>query len=1529
MPLNQAILDQTESFHGLYSPAHEHDACGVGLVASIKGVRSNSILKKALTCVCNLIHRGAMDADAKTGDGAGVLTQIPYKLFRPEVEKMGYKLFQDSDLGVGMMFLPNDPYTQARCRHITETVLNEAKLFIFGWRVVPVNRQVLGEKALRTCPDIEQILVGRPDPSEMSDDEFERKLFLVRNQIEDLAESQGIKEFYIPSFSSRTIVYKGLLAAPTLERFYLDLRDPNYTTALAVFHQRYSTNTFPTWPLSQSCRMLSHNGEINTVGGNRLWTKAREPELKSPLFGDAVKKLRPIIQPGGSDSSSLDNALELLVMGGRDLLHSMLMLVPAAWQGDTATPTEVKEFYEYHQTLNEPWDGPAALVFSDGRTIGACLDRNGLRPARYKITEDGLFTLGSEVGLLTIDDTKVVEKGRLGPGEMIAIDTVKGGLLRNDEIKTHYAKKQPYGTWLRENIRDIECKQSLDAQPAPNATLLQQQLSAGYTEEELGVTPSIIKTMGETGEEAIGSMGDDAPLAVLSKKPRLLYTYFKQAFAQVTNPPIDPIREKLVMSVEVLAGAHLNWLDETPDHARLLRLQGPILTNPEMQQILALKAEPFHASIITCRFPIAEGPDGLKKHLDRICAEAEKAVDSGASILILSDWDIDAAHAPIPMLLATGAIHHHLVRVDKRSKASLICETAECRDVHQAACLLGYGASAINPYVAFATLNSFVGAGELKVSEKIVDAPTASKNYRSALEKGLLKIMSKMGISTLASYSGAQTFHAIGLHPDVIDFAFTGTTSMVKGLNFREIAEESLARHSRAFAADAKLSDEGIYRFRRDGEMHAWTPPVLQSFHTFVGIKGMDKARKWEDYEKYVAAVEEAAPVALRQCLMLKKGTPIPIDEVEPIEEIRRRFTTAGMSLGALSPEAHETLAIAMNRIGGKSNSGEGGEDRARFTPMENGDSKNSRIKQVASGRFGVSAEYLASAAEIEIKMAQGSKPGEGGQIPGHKVSVAIAKLRRSTPGVTLISPPPHHDIYSIEDLAQLIYDLKQVNPRAKICVKLVSGAGVGTVAAGVAKAYADIVLVSGHDGGTGASPLSSVKNAGGPWELGLAEAHQVLLLNGLRNRVTLRTDGGMKTGLDILIAAMLGAEEFNFGTAALIATGCVYVRKCHLNTCPVGVTTQDEKLRAKYKGSPDNVVIFFNAVAEEVRRHLASIGVRTLNEVIGRTDYLEQREVPNHPKANSIDLSRLLAMPKIDDGTPRFHTWERNDKLEDRTLDDVILQDAKSCLQTKHPLSLSYKVKNTFRSIGTNLSGEIAYRYGDEGLPENTLNLTLTGSAGQSLGAFLVKGVRMTLVGESNDYVGKGMSGGEIIVVPSPGVKFDPSKNSICGNTVLYGATGGSLYIRGRAGERFAVRNSGATAVVEGIGDHGCEYMTNGRVIVLGLTGKNFGAGMSGGMAYVLDQEETFEQRCNRAMVNLLRISDPFEAKTLKELVHKHFELTESARAKEILDNWAKFEPLFWKVAPLPPATPPPAAATTTTLPDPVKPAPGEPAKA
>ncbi|PTY01702.1 glutamate synthase large subunit [Verrucomicrobia bacterium LW23] len=1508
MSLNQSILDKVGSFSGLYDPSLEHDACGVGLVAHIKGEKSNSILRAAISSVCALAHRGAMDADAKTGDGTGILTQIPHELFREEVENMDHKLFQDSDLGVGVMFLPrDDAYTQARCRHIIEEVVASAGLFIFGFREVPINMNVLGDKALRTCPQIEQVLIGRLQDQELSDEDYERTLFLCRNTIEDRAEAEGIKHFYIPSFSSRTIIYKGLLASPQLDKFYLDLRNPKYTTAIAVFHQRYSTNTFPTWPLAQSFRMMSHNGEINTVKGNSMWMRAREPELSEAFWGDNIKNLRPIIQPGGSDSANLDNSLELLTLSGRDLLHSMMMLVPAAYQHDPKISPELRGFYDFHACLNEPWDGPAGLVFCDGRFVGACLDRNGLRPARYKITEDGIFSLASEVGVTAMKESDVVEKGRLGPGEIIAIDTLEGKLLRNDEIKEAYAKRKPYAQWVRDNLTELAPINDLGTPDSSTSTLLQQHLTVGINDEEVKF---MLKPMADSGEEASGSMGDDAPLAILSKKSRPLFLYFRQLFAQVTNPPIDPIREKSVMALDMHLGFRPNWLTETPEHAKLLHIKSPVLTDAELAAIKSFDKPHLKAATISTLFDVAGGDEGFYNRLQEVRREAEAAIDDGATLLILSDRGISAEKAPLPSMLVVGAVHHYLIRAEKRMKASLIVESAEVRDVHHFACLLGYGASAVNPYIIFATYAAMLEKGELKVTDKAQIA----KNYRQSIEKGLLKIMSKMGISTLASYSGAQIFEAIGIHPEVIDECFTGTPSRVFGLKFDDLCEETLQRHRYAFSADAKLNDGGFYRYRRDGELHAYSPPVIQNLHTFVGIKGMEKAGKREDYMKYLKAVTDSEPVALRHLFQLKTGlTPIPIDEVEPIEDIRRRFTTAAMSLGALSPEAHESLAIAMNRIGGKSNSGEGGEDTARFLPMENGDSKNSAIKQVASGRFGVTAEYLASATEIEIKMAQGAKPGEGGQISGMKVTGIIAKLRRSVEGVTLISPPPHHDIYSIEDLAQLIYDLKQVNPRAKVCVKLVAEAGVGTIAAGVAKAQADIILISGHDGGTGNSPLSSIKYAGGPWELGLAEAQQVLLLNGLRNRVTLRTDGGMRTGMDIFIGAILGGEEFNFGTSALIAIGCVYVRQCHLNTCPVGVTTQDERLRGKYKGSPDNVVHYFNGVAEEVRELLASVGAHSLNDIIGRTDLLEQRELADHPKANTVDLKKLLAMPEMDETIARYHTWERNDKLEDRPLDKIILQDAKSALQIKYKTVLKYKVRNIHRSVGTQLSGEIAYRYGDEGLPENTITVQLTGSAGQSLGAFLVKGVRLHLIGEANDYVGKSMSGGEIVLVPPVGAKFDPAENFICGNTVLYGATGGLLLARGRAGERFAVRNSGATAVVEGVGDHGCEYMTNGTVVILGETGKNFGAGMSGGVAYILDESRSFEKLINTAMIGVEKLTNADDSAKLKELIYKHLELTDSEVARKILGDWAKYEELFWKVVPHPakaPTAPAQAAA-------------------
>jgi len=1514
--MNQAFPTDTRS---LYSPEHEHDACGVGLVAQVSGKRSNRILKIGLRSICSLMHRGALDADAKTGDGAGVMTQIPYKIFAPEVARLGHQLFQESDLAVGVMFLPYDhAYTQAKAKAITAEVLEKRELFLFGWREVPINLRVLGEKAQTTLPRIEHVLIGRPWG--MADDDYERRLFLARNEIEDAAAAAGIKNFYIPSFSHRTIVYKGLLVSSSLEKFYPDLTNPDYETAICVYHQRYSTNTFPTWPLAQPCRMMAHNGEINTVRGNRNWTKAREAELQADFWGKDVDLLKPIIQEGGSDSASLDNVLEVMAMSGRSPLHAMTILVPPAWRSDKRMSPELKAYYEYHQCICEPWDGPAALVFTDGLTIGACLDRNGLRPARYKLTNDGILTLGSEVGVAGLPPASVIEKGRLGPGEMIAVDTVAGKLLRDHEIKQSLAERKPYGEWLKQHLIKFPLAKAEEIQvPAGDVdilTLTQRQIAFGFSSEEVDM---VIKPMLKTGAEAVGSMGDDTPIAVLSLKPRLLYTYFKQLFAQVTNPPIDPIREKLVMSLHTVLGWRRNLLSETPEHAEQVMVETPILLDQELERLKNLPA-PHQAATVSTLWLASEGADGLEKALSRIKADAEAAVDSGARILILSDRGVDHANVSVPAMLAMGAVHHHLTNIGKRMRASVIVESGEARDVHQIACLVGYGASCVNPYLAFETIREIVEKGA--VGE--VDFVTAVTNYRSALENGLLKIMSKMGISIISSYRGSQTFEALGVSSKVVADCFTGTSSQIEGVGYAEIATESLTRHTMAFGGAVpieagKLEDPGYYRIRRGGEVHAVTPPVIQNFHTYVGIKGAEKAGKAEDYQKYVDAVKATRPNALRHLLELVPlaSGPVPIEEVEPIEEIRKRFTTAGMSLGALSPEAHEALAIAMNHIGGKSNSGEGGEDPARFKRRENGDWANSAIKQIASGRFGVSAAYLASAKEIEIKMAQGAKPGEGGQLPGQKVSPYIAKLRHSVPGVTLISPPPHHDIYSIEDLAQLIYDLKQVNPRARICVKLVSEAGVGTIAAGVAKAHADIILVSGHDGGTGASPLSSIKNAGGPWELGVAETNQVLMLNGLRNRVTLRTDGGMKTGEDIVYATLLGAEEYNFGTAAMIALGCVYVRQCHLNNCPVGVATLDDKYRAKFKGKPENVVNFFNGVAAEVREVMARLGFRTIDEMVGHVECLRQRHVPDHPKANTVNLSRLLVDVAKDDPTAVRHaTRERNDGPEDQTLDDIVLQDAKEAITDEKPISLEYKVRNTNRSIGTQVSGEIGYQHGEAGLPAGTVELKLEGSAGQSLGAFLAPGVRLILVGEANDYIGKVMSGGEIIIKPKGDANFEPHKNSILGNTVMYGATGGHLFASGRAGERFCVRNSGGTAVVTGIGDHGCEYMTGGTIVVLGPTGKNFGAGMTGGVAYILDLDDDFADKLNAQLVAIERLSSDEDIATLQGLIYRHLEVTESSLSKEILGDWEAFKGKFWKVLPKVPAAPVPKLEPSGTGP-------------
>ncbi len=1513
--MNDSMQEAARRTASLYDPAHEHDACGVGFIADIGGERSNRVVAYGIQSLCNLGHRGALDADAKTGDGAGLLTQIPYKIFRPEVARLGHHLYHDEDLGVGFFFLPHDnAYAQARAKAITEEVLASRGLFLFGWRPeVPINVRVLGDKAQATMPRIEQALIAKPEG--MGPDEFERRLFLARNEIEKLAAEDRIKNFYISSFSSRVIIYKGLLISASLDKFYRDLANPDYDSALCIFHQRYSTNTFPTWPLGQPFRMLGHNGEINTVKGNRNWMRAREAELTAEYWGDDIDLLKPIIQPGGSDSASLDNALEALVMSGRDILHAMTMLVPSAWRGNPGVSPALAAFYEYHACFNEPWDGPAALVFSDGLKVGACLDRNGLRPARYKLTDDGIFSLGSEVGTIELDDARVIEKGRLGPGEMIAVDTVNRRLLRDADIKNELAAQKPYQRWLDENLIRLAALVPKDAIPEPTEetdplTLTERQVAFGYSSEELDV---ILKPMLKDGAEPFGSMGDDTALAVLSLQPRLLYTYFCQLFAQVTNPPIDPLREKLVMSLNTIMGWRRNLLGETPEHARLISAEGPILFEHELEALRAHPAPEAKLATVDAVWPLAEGNAGLENAVTRLCAEVERAVDDGCCLVVLSDRAVDYAHAPVPMLLAMGAVHHHLTRTGKRMRVSIICETGEARDVHHMACLIGYGASSVVPYLAFATCREII---EKMPAEGRPTYAQAIKNYRSGLESGILKIMSKMGISVLASYRGAQIFECIGLASSLVEKCFTGTSTQIEGIGFREVADETLRRHALAYGAPgaegtqrkpAALVNPGFYRFRPTGEAHAVTPPMIKNFHTFV------QTNKAEDYHKYVQTTLNATPIAIRDLLELvpPSSGPIPIDEVEPIEDIRRRFTTAGMSLGALSPEAHECLAIAMNRIGGKSNSGEGGEDPARFHVRPNGDFANSAIKQIASGRFGVNATYLASAKEIEIKMAQGAKPGEGGQLPGHKVSVYIAKLRKATPGVSLISPPPHHDIYSIEDLAQLIYDLKQVNPRARVCVKLVAEAGVGTVAAGVAKAHADIILISGHEGGTGAAAFSSIKNAGSAWELGLSEAHQILMLNGLRDRVTLRTDGGMRNGLDIVFGALLGAEEFNFGTAALIASGCVYVRQCHLNTCPVGVATLDEKLRAKFKGKPENIVNFFNGVAQEVREIMASLGVRTVNELVGRVDLLRQRKATNHPKANTLDLRRVLAdVLKDDPSASRYHTRERNEGLPDRPLDDTILQEANEAINRGQPLTLNYKVRNTNRAVCTKVSGQIAYQHGEAGLPDDLLTINLTGSAGQSLCAFLSPGLRVVLTGEANDYVGKCMSGGSIILKPRALHGFVASDAMIAGNTCLYGATGGHFFAHGKAGERFAVRNSGATAVVEGLGDHGCEYMTNGTVLVLGRTGRNFGAGMTGGVAYILDLEDTFEKLYNPQLIRVERFTASEDEQTVKDLAYKHLEATDSTRAREILADWPRFQLKFWKVVPLPPAATKPTAA-------------------
>ncbi len=1485
--------------NSLYDSKFEHDACGVGFVANSNGKREHRIVEFAIQALCNLAHRGALDADAQTGDGAGLLTQIPAAFFRREVEKLGGKLMSDADIAVGFVFLPRgNKYLISAGQKAVEEAVAHFEIHNFGWRQVPINSRCLGEKARSTMPEVQQVLLGRTN--DWSNEEFERRLFLARKLIEKKAAEQNIEGLYIPSFSSRTIVYKGLFNAPQLPKFYPDLKDPLFVSALAIYHQRYSTNTFPNWQLAHPFRMIAHNGEINTLLGNKNWTRAREKELASPVWKEKVDLLKPIIQPGGSDSAALDNALEVLELSGRDILQSIMMLAPEAWEKSTEISPELKGFYQFHACLNEPWDGPAAVVFSDGRYVGATLDRNGLRPCRFKVYEDGLVVMGSEAGVVTLDEKTVVRKGRLGPGKIIAIDTKEGKFLDHELLKSSVATRQPYAEWCKRNVFSLT-EHAKPFSPASHTVnlldLTLQQITFGYDTEEL---KDLLKPMAISGGEPVGSMGDDTPIAVLSKRPRLLYDYFKQLFAQVTNPPIDSIREKVVMSLSTYLGRRKSWLEESELHAKLVKVESPFLLDYELEALRRIEDPAFPAETIYCHFNAQAGAEDLEAAVISICNQASKAIERGKTILVLSDRFIDAQKAPIPMLLAIGAVHHHLIREGKRLQASIVCESGEARDVHHFACLVGYGASAVNPYIAIDTIRQSVESGDYND----ISLEKALANFKAAIESGMLKIMSKMGISTISSYRGAQIFEAIGISNQVIDRCFFGTTSQIGGISLKQIGEDTMRRHVSAYGSpeSAALDEGGNYKVAKGGrgEFHANNPQVVMTLHRFI------KSGKKEEFVKYMETVERRDPVAPRDLLRFKSSTSVPLEEVEPIENIRSRFTTAGMSLGALSPEAHECLAIAMNSIGGKSNSGEGGEDPARYTVRPNGDNPSSAIKQVASGRFGVTPEYLASASELEIKMAQGSKPGEGGQLPGHKVSPLIARLRHSVPGVPLISPPPHHDIYSIEDLAQLIYDLKQVNPRAKVCVKLVSESGVGTIAAGVAKAYADVVLISGHDGGTGASPLSSIKHAGGPFEFGVAEAHQTLMLNELRSRIVLRTDGGLKTGRDIVMAAILGAEEFNFGTAALISAGCAMFRVCHLNTCPVGVATQKEELRLKFRGKPENVVAFFNGVAQEVREILAQLGFKSLNEIIGRTDLVEMRPVEEYPqeiraKIGSLDLSKLLYQVDPTGTAPRIHTRERNERFGDSSLDDKIVGDAKVALTGKGKVKLSYKINNTHRDIGTRVSGIIGYTYGDKGLPEGSIDITFKGSAGQSFGTFLATGIRLKLIGEANDYVGKGMNGGEIIVRPPDGCKFAWEENAIIGNTVMYGATGGRLFAAGRAGERFCVRNSGGTAVVEAVGDHGCEYMTGGLVIVLGRTGRNFAAGMSGGLAYVYDPENAFPGRYNQSMVAIERLDDSEEIKRIQGLIYAHLENTESPRAAHVLKNWRDSLNFIWRVVPRP----------------------------
>ena len=1481
---------------GLYQPEHEHDGCGIGFVASIAGCKSHDIVLKGIQILENLVHRGACGCDPQTGDGAGILIQIPHSFFERECADLRFTLPAAGAYGVGMVFLPVDPHQRILCEGVLEKIITEEGLTVLGWRDTPINGNMIGRVARNTQPYIEQIFVsGAPD---MDQDALERKLYVVRKTAEHAIAESRLEEkdfFYIPSFSTRTIVYKGLLLAPQITEFYKELLDPDVTSALCLVHQRFSTNTFPSWQLAHPYRYVCHNGEINTLRGNVNWMYARQSILASPLFGQDFKKLLPIIDPGGSDSAMLDNAVELLTLAGRSLPHVMSMLIPEAWDHDPTMPENVKGFYEYHASLMEPWDGPAAVAFTDGRVIGAKLDRNGLRPGRYFLTADGLVVMASEAGVLPVKPEDVRMKGRLAPGRMLLVDTEQKRLISDEEVKQSLADRQPYAQWVRDNQITLDHLPSpAHVQPTDHETILMRQRAFGYTDEDLKI---ILGPVALKAEESVGSMGIDTPLACLSDKPQLLFNYFKQTFAQVTNPAIDSIREGLVMSLNTYIGCEGNILDEAPKNSHTLKLRHPIISNWRLEKLRHVSRGDFLATTLRMLFHVEEGEAELAKALQTLCERASQAVASGYTLLILSDRGVDERNAPIPSLLALSAVHNHLVREKTRNQVALIVESGEPREVMHFALLLGYGASAVNPYLAIETLEDLHRDGAFPVEftwDKVF------KNYMKALDKGLLKTFSKMGISTLQSYQGAQIFEAIGLNRSLIDRYLTGTPSRIEGVTMEILAREALMKHQFAMQpvteSDNQLRVGGEYQYRVRGERHLLNPVTVSKLQHAV------RQSQFATFQEFAAIVNQQNRdlQMLRGMFDFKPAKrAIPLDKVEPAAEIVKRFATGAMSYGSISKEAHETLAIAMNRIGGRSNTGEGGEDEARFIPDANGDLRRSAIKQVASARFGVTANYLVNADDLQIKIAQGAKPGEGGQLPGHKVDETIARVRHSIPGVGLISPPPHHDIYSIEDIAQLIYDLKNVNPQARISVKLVAEVGVGTVAAGVAKARADVILISGYDGGTGASPLSSIRHAGVPWELGLSETQQILVMNDLRSRVRIQVDGKLQTGRDVAVAALLGAEEFGFSTAPLISMGCIMMRKCHLNTCPVGVATQDPELRKKFQGQPEDVINFFFFVAEDLRQVMAELGFRTVNEMIGRVDCLVQRKDVTHWKAKGIDLSAILYNPPMPSHIGRRQTQAQDHGL-DAGLDTKLIAQAQQALESRVPVTIRMPIRNAHRSVGAMLSGEIARHHGSAGLPEDTIRVHFTGCAGQSFGAFLAKGVTLTLDGEANDYVGKGLSGGRLIIYPPRKSEFVPEENILIGNVCLYGATSGECFFNGMAGERFAVRNSGATAVVEGVGDHGCEYMTNGLVVVLGRAGRNFAAGMTGGLAYVLDQNGDFPSiYCNRTEVDLEPVAEPADIEMLRRLIARHGELTGSPQAKWILDNWGVTLPKFIKVFP------------------------------